>query len=138
MRRAQSLRPTAARLPERIRRRRNHLQEVRRAGSERAASSTAALSSSPERWNPNRDDWDNPAFGARLGYKPNPNWELGASASTGIYLEPGAAPALPAGQSLGDYRQTAWGADLSFAHSASSRKSPQAFSRAAASAKTSM
>lgn len=75
----------------------------------------SALSSSPYRWNPNREDWDNPAFAARFAWKPGPVWELGFSASTGTYLEPDAAYELPAGRGLSDYRQTTWGADLGFA-----------------------
>ncbi|HTZ20700.1 MAG TPA: hypothetical protein VMC06_07445 [Opitutaceae bacterium] len=75
----------------------------------------AALSSRPEVWDAAQTQWQHPSFSGRLGYRPNFNWNLGFSASTGSYLQPLAAPTLAAGSSLDDYRETVLGQDIGFA-----------------------
>jgi len=74
-----------------------------------------ALSSRPEVWDAAQTQWQHPTFSGRLGYRPNFDWNLGFSASTGSYLQPQAAPTLAAGQSLDDYRETVLGQDIGFA-----------------------
>jgi len=75
----------------------------------------AALSARPQRWAATRDDWREPAFSGRIGCRPDEAWNLGFSASTGSYLRPEVAPALPPGRRLNDYRQTVLGEDLAYA-----------------------
>jgi hypothetical protein len=75
----------------------------------------AGLSSRPESWTFDDATWRHPAVSARLGYRPNMMWNLGFSGSTGPYLRPSAAPTLIPGYGLGDYRETVFGQDASFA-----------------------
>ncbi len=77
----------------------------------------AALSSRPAVWDATDLGWENPTVSARLGCRPNAAWNLGASFSRGAYLQPGAGrvAAFPAGRSIGDFAQTTFGADLSYA-----------------------
>lgn len=76
----------------------------------------AALSSRPEAWHRRRGAWDYPTLGGRIGFRSGPAWNAGVSASHGMYLRPFAAATLPAGRTLGDYRQTVVAADVSYAH----------------------
>jgi len=76
---------------------------------------SAALSSHPETWETNEDGWRHPTLSGRLGYRPNAMWNLGMSASEGTFLRPLASPTLLPGHSLGDYRETVLGQDVSFA-----------------------
>lgn len=75
----------------------------------------ASLSSHPEAWQTNEDRWRHPTTSVRLGYQPSEMWHFGFSASTGVYLRAAAQAAIPAGRSLGDYRQTVFAQDVSFA-----------------------
>lgn len=75
----------------------------------------ASLSSRPTTWNDVTGLWQNPTFTGRLGYRPDERWSLGASVSTGPYLQPSARPTLAAGATLKDYREVVVGQDLSFA-----------------------
>lgn len=75
----------------------------------------ASLSSRPEAWNRAGEAWEHPTVSGRLGYRPSHRWNLGVSASTGIYLQPFAAATIPAGRRFGDYRQTVLAHDLTFA-----------------------
>jgi hypothetical protein len=75
----------------------------------------ASLSARPETWDVAQTQWQNPTWNGRLDYRPDERWNLGLSASTGTYLRPLAAPTLASGRSLGDYRETVLGQDISYA-----------------------
>jgi hypothetical protein len=75
----------------------------------------AALSSRPDAWDSNEDQWRHPTMSGRVGYRPNAMWNLGISASAGPYLLPLATPTLAPGYRFGDYRQTVLAQDISFA-----------------------
>ena len=75
----------------------------------------ASLSSRPETWAPTETQWQNPTFSGRLALLPDPMWTIGLSASAGTYLQPSAGAVLPAGQTLGGYREIVLGQDLGFA-----------------------
>src|SRR5204863_8577368 len=47
--------------------------------------------------------------------RPNEMWNLGFSASAGPYLIPDAAPTLPGGRGISDYRELVLAQDISFA-----------------------
>ncbi|MDB6153698.1 MAG: hypothetical protein JWL90_2151 [Chthoniobacteraceae bacterium] len=73
----------------------------------------ASLSSRPESWDIANRGFNRPTMSARLGFRPNPAWTFGLSASRGAYLE--AADLLPRGKRLGDYHELVFGQDASFA-----------------------
>jgi hypothetical protein len=75
----------------------------------------AALASRPESWSITQEGFGHPTFNTRVGFRPNEMWNLGFSASAGPYLLPVAAPTLPAGRGIGDYRELVLAQDLSFA-----------------------
>jgi len=75
----------------------------------------AALSSHPEVWSATDLGFDHPTAGGRLGFRPNPMWTFGLSASDGRYLAPEAGPTLPAGRGIGHYHQRLLGQDIAFA-----------------------
>jgi hypothetical protein len=75
----------------------------------------AALASRPESWSITQVGFEHPTFNGRVGFRPNEMWNLGFSASAGPYLVSEAAPTLPAGRSIGDYREFVLAQDLSFA-----------------------
>jgi hypothetical protein len=75
----------------------------------------AALSSRPESWDLTSNNFANPTFSGRVGFRPNVMWDFGISGSVGSYLQPEAAPTLPSGQSIGDYQQILIGQDVAFA-----------------------
>lgn len=75
----------------------------------------ASLSSRPETWSVTETGLQHPTVSLRLGFRPNVKWHFGFSASEGPYLQPAAAPSLPAGRSVGDYRELVLGQDISFA-----------------------
>lgn len=75
----------------------------------------AALSSRPDSWRPSRGSWRHPSIGGRLGYRPNVMWNVGASASEGVYLLAEAERTIPPRYRLGDYRQRLLAQDTSFA-----------------------
>jgi hypothetical protein len=74
----------------------------------------SALSSRPSSWDVREIDFDHPVFSGRFGFRPGMAWNLGFSASTGPYMHPDAADALPPGDDIGDYRQITFGHDVSF------------------------
>jgi hypothetical protein len=74
----------------------------------------ASLSSRPESWNIGEVDFQNPTFSTRFGFRPNPTWNFGMSASAGAYHLPEAVPSLATGKDLSDYRQIVLGQDISF------------------------
>ena len=75
----------------------------------------AALASRPDSWSITQMGFEHPTFNGRLGVRPNEMWNLGFSASAGPYLLPVAAPTLPAGRGISDYRELVLAQDLSFA-----------------------
>lgn len=75
----------------------------------------ASLSSRPGQWDNVDQLFRMPSVNARIGWQPNVMWNLGLSASTGTYLQEEAAPTLPAGHGRGDYRETVFAQDASFA-----------------------
>lgn len=75
----------------------------------------SALASRPTSWDATEVGFDHPTFNGRIGFQPNEAWNLGVSASNGPYLLPEAAPTLPVGRSISDYRELLLGQDISFA-----------------------
>jgi hypothetical protein len=75
----------------------------------------SALASRPESWSVTQVGFEHPTFSTRLGFRPNEMWNLGFSASAGPYLLSQAAPTLPAGRGIGDYRELVLAQDISFA-----------------------
>jgi hypothetical protein len=75
----------------------------------------AALASRPESWSITQTGFEHPTFNSRVGFRPNEMWNVGFSTSAGPYLTSEAAPSLPAGRSIGDYRELVLAQDLSFA-----------------------
>jgi hypothetical protein len=69
----------------------------------------------PETWDLSDAGFGQPAFSGRLGFRPNVSWNIGLSASNGSYLRREAIPDLPPGRSVGDYRESLLGQDISFA-----------------------
>jgi hypothetical protein len=74
-----------------------------------------SLSSRPEAWLHGREQRHHPTYTGRIGYRPNPMWDVGWSASTGAYLREFADRTMSAGFNRGDYRQTVVAQDVSFA-----------------------
>jgi hypothetical protein len=75
----------------------------------------SALASRPESWSITQTGFDHPTFNGRLGFRPDEMWNLGFSTSAGPYFSSEAGPSLPAGRSIGDYRELMLAQDLSFA-----------------------
>ena len=75
----------------------------------------SALSSRPEAWDVSEVGFAHPTYSGRLGWRPDEKWRLGVSESIGPYLLAVAAPTLPAGNGIGDYREALLGQDISFA-----------------------
>ncbi|RYD34018.1 MAG: hypothetical protein EOP86_11975 [Verrucomicrobiaceae bacterium] len=75
----------------------------------------ASLSSVPESWSITETGFEHPTLTGRIGFRPDPAWNLGLTASRGPYLMPEAAAALPSGRGLEDYQQITLGHDISFA-----------------------
>jgi hypothetical protein len=75
----------------------------------------SALGSRPKSWDATQIGFENPTFNGRVGFQPNEAWNFGFSASNGPYFRPEAAPTLPPGRSIGDYRELLLGQDISFA-----------------------
>ena len=84
----------------------------------------AALSSAPRNWDAIQGGWEGTTYTGRVGLRPAPEWNLGASYSHGPYLNnalsdffvfitptPNGAPSEPR-----DYNQTTFGLDASWAH----------------------
>lgn len=73
------------------------------------------LSARPERWSEAFGSGERPTVNARMGWRPNPLWDLGLSVSRGEYLDRAPHPRIPAGYSRHDYRETVIAHDLAFA-----------------------
>lgn len=74
----------------------------------------APLASRPESWDATRHDFAHPTVSGRLGFRPNEAWNFGVSGSTGSYFQEVAAPSLPPGRSLGDYREILLAQDITY------------------------
>ncbi len=75
----------------------------------------ASLSSRPATWENHTAIEDTPTFSGRFGCRPDPAWNVGASASYGSYLQSGASGSLPTGKDLMDFNQITVGQDFSYA-----------------------
>jgi hypothetical protein len=73
------------------------------------------LVSRPESWSVTEVGFDNPAFNARIGFRPDQAWNFGLSAGEGAYFRSEADQTLPRGRDLDDYREFVLGQDVSFA-----------------------
>ena len=73
----------------------------------------ASLSSRPETWDALDSGFDQPTISARVGFRPNESWNFGFSASGGPYYRPEAAPILPRGRDIEDFRELLLGQDIS-------------------------
>lgn len=74
-----------------------------------------SLSSRPDAWLHAREQRHHPTVSGRLGWRPNPLWDFGVSASEGSYLREAAGPAVAPGLGRGDYRQRVLAQDIRFA-----------------------
>lgn len=75
----------------------------------------ASPSSRPDSWDVTRVGFAHPTTSARIGFRPNHNWNMGFSASHGPYLSDDVEPDLPRGRDIGDYDQMMFAQDISFA-----------------------
>jgi hypothetical protein len=75
----------------------------------------AGLPVRPKGWDATRESFEHPTVSARVAWQPNVMWQLGVSASSGSYLLPSAERTLVPGFGLGDYRQTLFAQEVSFA-----------------------
>ncbi len=73
------------------------------------------LSSRPERWDEGFSGTERPTVSARVGWRPDPSWNLGFSASSGEYLDRSEHAQIPAGFDRHDYRQVVLAHDISYA-----------------------
>jgi hypothetical protein len=74
-----------------------------------------SLSSRPDAWSHGREQRHHPAFSARVAYRPDAAWQIGASASSGTYLREFAGRTVAAGHGRGDYRQLVVAGDVAYA-----------------------
>src|SRR2546428_967517 len=75
----------------------------------------SSLSSRPESWNVTEIGLNNPAFNARLGFRPSQMWNFGISTSDGAYFRSEAERTFPRGRDICDFRELVLGQDASFA-----------------------
>ncbi len=68
----------------------------------------AGLSSRPSVWDAFDLQWSHPTYTGRLGHRPTASWNIGANASGGAYLLPGA------GANLNKFNQFTVGPDISY------------------------
>lgn len=73
------------------------------------------LMSRPESWSVTEVGFDNPAFDARVGFRPDQSWNFGVSVGDGPYFRREAQRSLPPGRDIDDYREFVLGQDVSFA-----------------------
>ncbi|MES2507862.1 MAG: hypothetical protein V4599_14245 [Verrucomicrobiota bacterium] len=85
----------------------------------------AALSSAPRNWDAIQGGWEGTTYTGRVGLRPAPEWNLGASYSHGPYLTDAVSENMliivlpPGAKQYGrpqDYNQTTFGLDASWAH----------------------
>lgn len=72
----------------------------------------ASLASRPEWWTADKNNFSEPAWTGRLGFRPTAAWNFGVSGSTGAYIVEDA----PQGSSRGDFQQRTLGLDAAYAH----------------------
>ena len=75
----------------------------------------SALTSQPKAWDATQVGFDHPTFSGRVGFRPSEMWNFGFSVSSGAYLLSEAAPTLPPGRNIGDYRELVLAQDVAFA-----------------------
>ncbi len=75
----------------------------------------APMISRPVDWELSEVQFDHPTVAGRIGWIPNPMWNLGMNASKGVYLMNVDQRVLPAGSDARDFQQTLLGADIGFA-----------------------
>jgi len=75
----------------------------------------SALTSQPKAWDATQVGFDYPTFSGRVGFRPSEVWNFGFSVSSGAYLLSEAAPTLPPGRNIGDYRELVLAQDVAFA-----------------------
>jgi hypothetical protein len=73
------------------------------------------LSSRPERWDQGFGGVERPTISARVGFRPDPAWDVGLSFSRGEYLDRSPHANIPTGYDRHDYLETVLAWDLSFA-----------------------
>jgi hypothetical protein len=73
------------------------------------------LMSRPESWSVTEVGFNNPAFNARVGFRPDQAWNFGLSAGEGAYFRREGGQTLPLGRDLDNYREFVLGQDVSFA-----------------------
>ena len=73
------------------------------------------LAARPESWSVTEVDFSDPAFNARVGFRPDQAWNFGMSVGDGPYFRPEAQRSMPRGRDVDDYREFVLGQDVSFA-----------------------
>lgn len=75
---------------------------------------TAAPSSRPSQWDAFDSGFHSVHYAGRLGWKPSPEWTVGASLAHGPYLQPEVQAQLPRGVHWRDFEQTTIGLDAGY------------------------
>ena len=75
----------------------------------------AAVSSRPRAWDGRARGFEEPSYGGRIGWRPDPAFALGASAERGPYMLEKANATIRPGNDFGDYEQTLVGVDAAYA-----------------------
>jgi hypothetical protein len=73
------------------------------------------LAARPESWSLTEVDFSDPAFNARVGFRPDQAWNFGVSVGDGPYFRPEAERSFPRGRDIDDYHEFVLGQDVSFA-----------------------
>jgi len=76
---------------------------------------STGLSARPERWTEGFGGVERPTVSARVGWRPDPSWNLGFSASSGEFLARVPMTRIPVGFTRHDYREVMIAHDLGFA-----------------------
>jgi hypothetical protein len=74
-----------------------------------------SLSARPAEWSDSPLSADRATLSGRVGFRPNPMWNFGFSASDGPYLKAAAEASIPSRYRIGDYRERVLAQDASFA-----------------------
>jgi hypothetical protein len=73
------------------------------------------VSSRPRAWDGRARGFEEPSYGGRIGWRPDPAFVLGASAERGPYMLEKANATIRPGNDFGDYEQTLVGVDAAYA-----------------------